>query len=159
MPPFIKTGIPALINKAKQEYRKEYKRKWKQERKQKVKAVSVEFHTVEYKQIQIEAKIHSIKVASFVKKGVQAYMNKTYINPTEEKVNRIHMLLKMMIIHIEDLIEDDKPLGSYLLALQQLEHDIRVYLNSPPELYNYLARHLTKNPNYKEELLRLIETV
>lgn len=159
MAPFIKTGIPAIIAKAKQEYRKEYKRNWKRERKVVMKTVSVLFKNDEYKVLQTEAKFHNLKVASFVKKGVQAYTDKTYIIPSEEVVSKIHMLLRMMLIHVEDMKESDKPIDTYLLALLKLEHDIRIYVNAPPELFQYVKIHVAKNENHKTQLLEFIKSL
>lgn len=156
MEPFKKTGIQSLIDKAKMEYRKEYKKKWKENRRTMDRSISVLFNSAEYSTLSHEAKQHGLKVAPFIRQSVLAYLNKTYLLVDPNKVNEICLLLKMMLLKIEDLIDNDSPLTPTLQAIQNLEHEIRVQLNSPLELHEYIKKHVLKDISNKHDLLTYI---
>lgn len=158
MQPFFEIGDALLIEQKKKEYMKLYKAQWMKDKRQKSKEIRFLLTEKEYKVIKAVAHEHNLKLTPFIRHAVQAYMMRTYINPNKETLAKMIQILKMMFIKVEDMKEEYGSLAPFLIALDQLEKDIRVYISSPPIIESYLIKHIQKHPKHKEELLAIIHT-
>jgi hypothetical protein len=146
MESFFAKGDTLQIAQAKREYRKLYKREWKKNNKRKYKEVTIRMNTDEYKQIQDEAKRYSTKLAPFMKQSTIAYLQKTYLVPDTDTVNKILQLLKMMYIQVEDMVQEKGNGAEFLQTITQLETDIRIALLSPIDIEQAVKKFIEKNP-------------
>ena len=77
------------IDSLKKEYKKDYQTKKHQEFRERNKSVKLFFDkSKEYPYIERQAKKHGLKISSFVKDCVFAYLKKQYISPNEDKLER-----------------------------------------------------------------------
>jgi hypothetical protein len=158
MQPFLEIGDALLIEQKKKEYMKLYKAQWMKDKRKKSKEIRFLLTEKEYSDIKAAANEHNLKLTPFIKHAVQAYMMRTYINPNKETLAKMIQILKMMFINVEDMKEENGTLAPFLIALDQLEKDVRVYISSPPTIESYIIKHIQKHPKHKEELLAIIHT-
>ncbi|MBK7764397.1 MAG: hypothetical protein IPI46_13805 [Bacteroidetes bacterium] len=145
MEAFFEKGDKVEIAKAKKAYRRQYQSQWKKNNRSISKEVTIKFAPDEFKEIHLESKRHQQKCAPFIKSCTIAYIRKTYIVPDSISINKILQLLKMMYIHVEDLV-NEKGDGEFLLqAIRNLEHDIRLALLSPIDLEIAVKKYIEKN--------------
>lgn len=161
MEPYFTKGDEVQIALAKKNYRRQYKANWKKENRNQHKELTLRFTYKEYEILKNKAKAHHSKLSPFVKLAYQAYINKTYVVPEPENIQRIVQLLKMMYIAIENFIEEngDNSIGNFLMALQDLERQIRIAIISPLELEQVIRKRILEYPEMKNYLLTLIQTL
>lgn len=158
MSPFLDTGDELLIVQKRKEYMKLYKASWMKEKRKRSKEVRFLLSEMAYNEINTVAQEHNVKLTPFIKHAVQAYMNKTYINPNKGTLDKMIQILKMMFIRIEDLQEEHSTLAHFLVAFEQLEREIRIFISSPPNIESYIVKHIQKDIKHKAELLILIHS-
>ena len=161
--PFLESGNASVIKKAKAEWRKKYKADWRRNTRKENKEITVSWSQDEFRILKAESKRHRLSSTAFIKKTVMAYIDKRYIVPNQNAVNKILQLLALTYNSIEEMQNEqllsyntEKKLHS---EISQLERDIRIAIFSPKTIEQLISESIKEKPVIKTRLKEFIETL
>ena len=163
MAPYFEKGTAAEIVLAKKEYRKQYKTSWRKENRKENKAIAVSWTKEELHILADAAKRHHQKPTRFIKQATLGYINKRYVVPSQQEINKILQLVAMTYNTIESIAQESEINTTSIKKMQeelfQLEHEMRVAILSPKTIEQIIVQEIQKHPDTKEHLIRLLETI
>jgi hypothetical protein len=155
--PFLETGDEALIAKAKKEYFKEYKRNWRKEFRAKNMEIAISWSKEEYKELQKNAKEHTLSTTQYIKQATIAYASKRYIVPEKTLIQKGIQYLGMTYTSIEHIEESERiNLKEIKEKIDQLEKEFREVIFSPHTIEQIIDTLLKNEPELKPYLLTYI---
>ena len=161
--PFLESGNNEEIQKAKKEWFRKYKAEWRKAYRKKNKEFTISWTKEELKILSQEAKRHRLSKTRFIKKATMGYIDKRYIVPYQEEVNKTLQILAMIYNGIEDISKEGILPGNIAKDLQavinRLEHDFRVAIFSPKTIEQVLSEVVKAKPGIKARLIQFIETL
>lgn len=122
---------------ARRRYLREYMRKRRAEQKR----VEVVYSLDEYRRLEREARAHGQKVAPFIKACAEAYLEKSYVVPDEERVHELRLALRRIGTNVNQIARkaNRSGLGSHdieqaLALIYELEDRVGEALRNPTEV-------------------------
>jgi hypothetical protein len=159
--PYLEKGSPAEIAWAKKEYRRRYKAEWRRVHRKENKTFTVGWTKEELGILTVASKKHKVKPTRFIKQATLAYINKRYVVPNQQEVNKILQLVAMTYNAIETIIQESEINITSIRKTEeeifQLEHEIRVVLLSPKTIEQILELEIQKHPDTKEHITQFLE--
>ncbi len=159
--PYLEKGDVVEILWAKKEYRRIYKAKWRKVNRTENKAYTVSWTTEELQVLTEAAKKHKVKPTRFIKQATLAYINKRYVVPNQQEMNKVLQLVAMTYNTIESISQESEIDLSSIKRMQEelliLEHEMRVTLLSPKTIEQILKQEIEKDPGTEEYLIRFFE--
>jgi len=156
----LEHGTDAEIQKVRKEYWREYKRTWRKGQRKKVKEFTPSFSREEVKLLTEAARNHKMSRTGYIKRATLSYTDKMYIVPDALEVRRISQLLAMNYNLMKQMKDEEKisPVSANTIMekISSLEHEVLIHLYNPNDLEEWIAKELTKNPEKKEKILKLI---
>ncbi len=163
MSPYLERGNVAEILWAKKEYRRIYKAKWRKVNRTKNKAYTVSLTSEELQVLTEAAKKHKQKPTIFIKQATFAYINKRYVVPNQQEMNKVLQLVAMTYNAIESIAQEPEIDLSNIKKMQEelfiLEHEMRVTLLSPKTIEQIIEQEIQKDPTTEEYLIRFFERI
>lgn len=161
--PFLENGNNEEIQKAKKEWFRKYKAEWRKAYRKKNKEFTISWTKEDLKILSQEAKRHRLSKTRFIKQATMGYIDKRYIVPYQEEVNKSLQILAMVYNSIEDISEEGKLAGNIAKDLHaiinHLEHDFRIAIFSPKTIEQVLSEAVKEKPNIKARLIQFIENL
>ena len=118
--------------------RRQYMREYMKKRRAGKKRVELTYSLDEYRRLERHARFHGHKVAPFIKACAEAYLEKSYVVPDEEKVQELRLALQRIGTNINQIARKANRSG---LGSQ----DIEQALNLVYELQDQVGEAL-RNP-------------
>lgn len=137
-------------------YRKEYKAKHKR--------VNITLTNEEYERVGQASSESGQKVTSFVKSTLLKEVDKVYLLPEDEKVERLILQIRSIgnninqltrHIHRSGFISRDD-INQLRVALKQVENRVEGEFAQPHDLLGLIEKELASNPNFSEQLSQLL---
>lgn len=161
--PFLERGNKEEILKAKKDWQRRYKAEWRKAYRKKNKELTISWTKEEVKTLTQESKRHRLSKTRFIKQATMGYIDKRYIVPYFEEVNKSLQLLAMAYNSIEDISEEsilsDNIAKDLQAIIYSLEHDFRVVIFSPKTIEQVLSEAVKEKPDIKIGLIQFIETL
>jgi len=159
--PYLEKGNPEEIAWAKKEYRRVYKATWRKAQRKENKAYTVSWTKEELQTLIESAKKHRQKPTRFIKLATISYINKRYLVPNQQEVNKLLQLVAMTYNAIETISQETEVDLTHIKRMQEelliLEHEMRVTLLSPRTIEQMIEQEIEKDPNTEEYLIRYFE--
>jgi hypothetical protein len=159
--PYLERGNVAEILWAKKEYRRIYKAKWRKVNRKENKAFTVSWNKEEFHLLTETAKRHKVKPTRFIKQATLAYINKRYVVPNQQEMNKVLQLVAMTYNAIESIAQEPEIDMPGIKKMQEelfiLEHEMRVTLLSPKTIEQVIEQEIQKDPATEEYLIRFFE--
>lgn len=161
--PFLENGNDDAIKKAKKDYRRKYKAEWRKQNRKINKELTIPWTKNEKTILSAESKRHKLSNTRFIKKAVMAYIDKRYIVPNQNEVNKMLQLIALTYNSIEEMQNED--IFSQVTAknlqnkIDQLERDIRIAIFSPKTIEQVITEVIKARPTVKQQLIQFIETI
>lgn len=163
MSPYLEKGNPAEIAGAKKEYRRRYKARWRRINRKDNKAYTVSWTREELRALTEASKRHKQKPTTFIKQATLAYINKRYVVPNQQEMNKVLQLVAMTYNAIDSIAQESEIDLSSIKKIQEelfiLEHEIRVTLLSPKTIEQIIEQEIQKDPTAEEYLIRFFERI
>lgn len=161
--PYLERGNVAEILWAKKEYRRIYKAKWRKVNRTKNKAYTVSWTSEDLKALTEASKRHKQKPTQFIKQATLAYINKRFVVPNQQEMNKVLQLVAMTYNAIESIAQEPEIDLSNIKKMQEelfiLEHEMRVTLLSPKTIEQIIEQEIQKDPTTEEYLIRFFERI
>ncbi len=162
----LERGNDEEIKQAKKAYRKQYFTLHKRKVRAKRKEYTIGFSDENGEQLKLAytARQHKMKVTSFLKSAVMAYIDKTYIVPDKYQIAEIEQVLAQCLNEIQAMVKQKERFSFQRefkyerieKRIMQLETDIHFILRNPYTLEELVKKETKENPKLKEELLSLL---
>jgi len=162
----LEKGTDEEIKKAKREYRKKYILQHRQKgRKTKPEfTVNLSKDNGEYSRIEYTAQQHKMKITTFLKSAVMAYINKTYIVPDKLQIAELEQLLSQCLNEIQTIVKQKEKYSfereqKYELIekrIEKLESEINKVLKCPFTIEELIKKEIEGKPLLKEHLLSIL---
>lgn len=162
----LERGIDEEIKQAKKAYRKQYftlhKRKIRAKRKEYT--ISFSNENGELLKLVYTASKHKMKITSFLKSAVMAYIDKTYVVPDRYQIAEIEQALSQCLNEIQTMVKQKERFNfqqEYKYEriekrIIQLESDIHTILRNPFTIPELIKKKIAEKPALKDELLTLL---
>jgi hypothetical protein len=161
--PYLERGNETEIKLAKLAYRKMYKANWRKAQRSNTKSFTISYSTDELKELLQIARRHKLKPTRFIKYATEAYINKRYIVPNQEEVNKLIQLVALTYNVIDSIGQENKIDVQSIKKMQeelfQLEHEIRVAIFSPKTIEQVISEEIAKDVTTKAYLISFLETI
>ncbi len=162
----LEKGTEEEIKSAKRAYRKIYLKKYKQiQRDEKPEfTVLLSRQKGEYGKIALAAKRHHLSIPAFLRQATFAYLNKAYLVPDTELVARLYQKLSDCLNEIHAITntkekydwEHERKFEAIEKRIGKLETDIGELFHNPPPLEDAVRKAIEKNPDVREQLLKML---
>lgn len=163
MSPYLEKGNPAEIAWAKKEYRRRYKARWRRIYRKENKAFTVSWNQEELHILIDAAKKHKAKPTRFIKQATIAYINKRFLVPNQQEMNKVLQIIAMTYNAIETISQETEINTTSIKRMQEelfiLEHEMRVTLLSPKTIEQIIEQEIRKDPEVVKYLFRFLERV
>jgi hypothetical protein len=162
----LEKGTDEEIKKAKKDYRKIYFTQHKRLQRKRKPEFTINFsrENEDYSKIAFSAKQHRMKITTFLRSAVMAYINKTYIVPDRLQVAELEQLLSQCLNEIQIIVKQ-KERFSYERELkyeviekriEKLESEITQILKCPYTIEELIIKGIEEKPTLKEQLLTIL---
>lgn len=162
----LERGNDEEIKLAKKAYRKQYFTLHKRKIRAKRKEFTIGFTNDEGELLKLmhTASMHKMKVSSFLKSAVMAYIDKTYVVPDSYQIAEIEQALSQCLNEIQTFVKQKERFNfqrEYKYEriekrIMQLESDIHAILRNPYTLPELVKKKIAEKPALKYELLTLL---
>jgi hypothetical protein len=161
--PYLDAGNEEAIAKARKTYWKNYKALWRQNNRQEKKEITITYTKKEFQTIKTAANKHKRSCPKYIKESSLAYAKKHFLIPDVLTLNRIREILTLNYNALQNLEEGDKipsTIASYLIEqFSSLEKTVLDQLQFPATLEEEIIADVKSNPEYKESLIALLQTL
>ena len=155
---------PKELETAKEAYYKKYRKNYDNQYKKQFKRVELLLTPSEYRILKKGASEHQQKMRPFLKACVLAYMNKSFIQPNEEKLRKLRLELRRIGTNINQLVRfvnrtayiDNEQINSLSNYLKEIDQKVCVVLQQPTDLKEWLSDFIQQHPNNLQKLKALV---
>lgn len=167
----IKHGLHDLSKSERRDwharFRKEYMREYKQNSKAKAHRVELVFGAKDYKALKSEADSHKMRVATYVKKSLEAQRKETYILPDKEAMQKVIFLLSRIGGNVNQIaFQANREKSVRYAEFEKLQSEIRSLkketikaLAMPQTLRAFLKHQNAQNSAFLPALERVIASL
>jgi hypothetical protein len=162
----LENGTDEEIKKAKRDYRKIYFTKHKSIQRKLKPEFTIGFtkENGDYAKVAFMARQHRMKITSFIRMAVLAYINKTYIVPDRLQVAELEQLLSQCLNEIQTIVRQrerfsyERELKYEVIEkhIEKLEAQINHVLKCPYTIEELVIKNIHEKPALKEQLLALL---
>jgi hypothetical protein len=164
----LESGTDEEIKKAKRDYRKIYFTRHKRDQRKLKPEFTIGFSKEEgdYAKVAFMAKQHKMKITSFLRAAVLAYINKTYIVPDRLQISELEQLLSQCLNEIQSIVRQrerfsyERELKYEVIEkrIEKLEKEISHALKCPHTIEELVIKGIEEKPALKELLLAVLSS-
>ena len=163
----LENGTSEDIENARKRYWKEYNRRYKKRSRKQKPEINIAFPDgALLERTRQAAKAHNRPTSLFVRDLIEAYLDKTYMQPSPKRWEEVQQTLFLTEIQIRQIAEDDDGAINYLRnynlifeKLLELESIIKGEFNTAKILKDAVTESVVKQPWIKEELIKHLNTI
>lgn len=145
-------------------HRANYLKDYNKDYKQKTKRKALVFTNEEFDYLSEEAKRYDMKLSSFLKKIIFAYLSQSFVPLEKERLSALESLLRAVNNRIGNTLQFIELSGEFSQqnleelkgAIRQVEYFVSESINNPPDLHKWLISHTNRDPLFLQNLLRTI---
>lgn len=144
------------------ESRRAYMREYQRVLRQKRKRLEVSLTVDDYDRLRLTAEDHGMKVATFAKATMLAYLDERFVLPDPERVADLELAIRRLTTEVNRLSRRTDPPGEggpldvadLNERLQTLEDAVSLALRDPPPLLELVEFHAQRDPRFAALLRR-----
>jgi hypothetical protein len=162
----LERGNEEEIKAAKKAYRRDYFLNYRRKQREKNPefVVSLSKNKGEYSIISLAAKSHKMKITTFIRTAVLAYIGKTYIVPDKYQLAQLEQLLAQCLNEVQILVskkenifwDKENKIKNIEERIEKLEKEICVVLKQPLSIEETVIKEINSRPALREQLLILL---
>lgn len=162
----LESGTEEEIKKAKKDYRKIYFTLHKRKQRKQSPGFTLCFSKEkgDYGKVAFMARQHRMKISTFLRTAVMAYINKTYIVPDRLQVAELEQLLSQCLNEIQTIVkqrerfsyERELKYEAIEKRIEKLEFQIHQVLKCPYTIEELVIKNINEKPSIKEQLLAIL---
>ncbi len=159
----ILEGNTDQLNEFKKEFRRAYKKQYnKKYTSSKTKKKALTFTPEEWEYLEEQSKKYNMRMATFLKSLIFAYLSSTFIHQDEESISNIEYLLRQIQNKLSGIAPHLFTTESGLMELQELKNQIRVLDDFvrealiPKRLDVFIDSNLSKDSMFLQKLLSAV---
>jgi len=154
---------PADQAESRRVYMREYQRALRQERKR----LEVSFTVEDYERVRQAAGDHGMKVATFARAAMLAYLDDHFVLPDSERVADLELALRHLMTEVDrvarrvDTRGEGVPIDVAGLnqRLGALEDAASSALREPPRLLELIERQIRRDPHFADIIRGLLDAL
>ena len=148
------------IDNLKKAYEKQYLKTYQKDYRKKNKRVELTLSSKEHQKIQRASK--GAKMATFIKSAVFAYLDKKYVIPDNEKVQRLELGIRNLGNLLQQLVDDCPSSMSQAdfdflrQKINGLEDMMSTSFRNPKEVLDFIHQQIQQTPSLKVAIAQLV---
>jgi len=156
---------PEKVAETKSLYHKNYQKLYKQKRRKTLKYLRLELPQSDFDIIEKMAKRHQMKVATFARQSIFAYLSQRYLIPQTGELHQLKMEIRKIGTNLNQVARkvNQEQYPDYYQTVfnlkenvNELEQLIKSKFENPPNMIFLLEELFQNNPEMKEQVKSLI---